>query len=74
MKTALVILVLLGVAVGGAAYYATHGSAAPVASFHATAIKRGDLFSTISATGTIQAEEVVNVGARGGRLDRGLRR
>lgn len=64
MKTVLVILVVFGIAVGCAAYYATHGTAAPVASFHATTIQRGDLSSTISATGTIQAEEVVNVGAQ----------
>ena len=65
MKTAFMILVLLGVAGGGAAYYAKHKAVAdPATSFRTVAIKRGDLLSTISATGTIEPEEVVNVGAQ----------
>jgi HlyD family secretion protein len=66
MKTAFAMLALL-VAVGAAvAYYATHTSAAaaPAPCLRTVAIKRGDLLSTISATGTVEPEEVVNVGAQ----------
>jgi HlyD family secretion protein len=59
-----VILVVLGAAAGGAAYYATHGAADSATRFRTVAIKRGDLLSTISATGTVEPEEVVDVGAQ----------
>ena len=64
MKTALVVLILLGAAAGGAYYYTTQVAAEPATSFRTTAIKRGDLLSTISATGTVEPEEVVDVGAQ----------
>jgi HlyD family secretion protein len=65
MKTAFAILVLFGIAGGGAAYYANHKAVAdPTTSLRTVAIKRGDLLSTISATGTVEPEEVVNVGAQ----------
>ena len=51
MKTAFVILAMLGVAGGGAAYYATHKAVAdPVTRLRTVAIKRGDLLSTISTS------------------------
>jgi len=64
MKTLLVILALIGVAVGGGMYYATHMKADSVAELRTAAIKRGDVLSTISATGTVEPEEVVDVGAQ----------
>jgi len=64
MKTVFVILVLLGAAAGGMAYYATHMPADSVVGFRTAAIERGDLLSTISATGTVEPEEVVDVGAQ----------
>ena len=64
MKTVFVILVLVGAAAGGMAYYATHKVADSVAGFRTVAIKRGDLLSTIGATGTVEPEEVVDVGAQ----------
>ena len=64
MKTVFVILIVIGVAGGGAAYYAKHMATDPATSFRTAAIKRGDLLSTISATGTVQPEEVVDVGAQ----------
>ena len=36
----------------------------PATGFRTAAIKRGDLLSTISATGTVEPEEVVDVGAQ----------
>jgi len=64
MKTVFVILVVISAAASGAAYYATHRATDSVTSFRTVAIKRGDLLSTISATGTVEPEEVVDVGAQ----------
>ena len=63
MRTALVILVLIGVA---AAARRTMPSAwRPIPpGFRTAAVKRGDLLSTIGATGTVEPEEVVDVGAQ----------
>jgi len=64
MKAFFTVLVLLGIAGGGAAYYARYKADKPVTNFRTVAIKRGDLLSTISATGTVEPEEVVDVGAQ----------
>ncbi|MCE5267918.1 MAG: efflux RND transporter periplasmic adaptor subunit [Planctomycetaceae bacterium] len=65
MKRAFVILVVLGVAGGAAAYYANHKTAsATPTTLRTVPMKRGDLLSTVSATGTVEAEEVVNIGAQ----------
>ncbi len=64
MKAALILVLIVGLGVGGAAYYVTHVAIEPPASFRTVAVKRGDLLSTISATGTAEPEEVVDVGAQ----------
>ena len=64
MKATLLTLVLLGVAGGGWVYYAQRPTADTVTQFRTVAIKRGDLLSTIGATGTVEPEEVVDVGRR----------
>jgi HlyD family secretion protein len=64
MKTVFVILVLISAAAGGVAYYATHMPPDSILGFRTLAIKRGELLSTISATGTVEPEEVVDVGAQ----------
>src|SRR5262249_46306896 len=60
------LLVLLSVLWGGGAcgvwYLTDHGSRS--VSYRTVAITRGDLRSTINATGTIEPEEVVDVGAQ----------
>jgi HlyD family secretion protein len=64
MKTTVAVLVLLGVAGGGAAYYANHRTPESTTNLATVAVKQGDLLSTIGATGTVEPEDVVNVGAR----------
>jgi HlyD family secretion protein len=64
MKTIFTILALICILIGGTAYCVTRVGADPVASYRSEEIKRGDLLSTINATGTIEPEEVVNVGAQ----------
>jgi len=64
MKKAVILLILIGVIGGGAAYYAKHSAADSTTYFRTAEITRGELLSTISATGTVEPEEVVNVGAQ----------
>jgi HlyD family secretion protein len=64
MKRVLVILFLIGAAAGGAAYYATHSAADPATVYRVATIRRGDVAPTISATGTLQAEDLIDVGAQ----------
>ena len=64
MKTILVFFVAIGAMGAGAAYYAKHKSAQPTARFRTETVTRGDLVATISATGTVEPEEVVDVGAQ----------
>jgi len=65
---ALVIAVLL---VGGAvAYYATQIAGDSPANFRTVQVTQGDLPDTIEATGTVEPEEVVDVGAQvAGRIE-----
>jgi HlyD family secretion protein len=64
MRTVFGVLLVIGLAVVGAAYYTLRMSADPPATFRTATVKRGDLQSTISATGTVEAEEFVDVGAQ----------
>jgi HlyD family secretion protein len=56
--------ILLVIAGSGVAYYATHTRTVSITNFNTTEIRRGDIDSTINATGTLEPEEVVNVGAQ----------
>ncbi|WP_406694201.1 efflux RND transporter periplasmic adaptor subunit [Singulisphaera sp. Ch08] len=65
MKITLLVLALTGAAgAAGAAYYAVHNAPAPRVAFRTAEVRRGDLLSSISATGTLEPEEVVDVGAQ----------
>ncbi|MBN2296319.1 MAG: efflux RND transporter periplasmic adaptor subunit [Pirellulales bacterium] len=64
MKTGLVLLLVVGLAVGGFVYYTMHKSAQADVSFRTVQIKRDELLLKISATGTVEPEEVVDVGAQ----------
>ncbi len=59
---AILLLICIG---GGAAYYTVHKpSTAPRTYLRTATLNRGDLLATVNATGTLQPEEVVNVGAQ----------
>ena len=60
------ILAVLGIllaAGGGLAWYLLHNGAAPTP-FRKAAVRRADLLATVSATGTIEPEETVDIGAQ----------
>jgi HlyD family secretion protein len=63
MKQLLFLTAVLAL-VGGAGFAYWQRSAQPSASFRTVPVKRGDLLVTISATGTVEPEEVVDVGAQ----------
>lgn len=63
MKRVVALLVLL-VLVAGAGVMYWRRSAQPSTSFRTVPVKRGALLVTISATGTVEPEEVVDVGAQ----------
>jgi len=63
IKRVVVALVVLGLA-GGAAAWLLRWQEAPRVSYRTAPIARGDLLETISATGTIEPEEVIDVGAQ----------
>jgi len=63
MRTIVVILVLFVVIAAGGAWY-WRSNSGPDVEFKMAKVTRGDLLSTISATGTIEPEEVVDVGSQ----------
>jgi HlyD family secretion protein len=64
MKILVFFLLIVALGTGGAFYYKAHAFATPTESFRMATVKRGELLSTISATGTVEPEEVVDVGAQ----------
>ncbi len=59
----LVIIVLIGLITGGAAWYMRDSQKSAVR-FRTAEVTRGSLTATISATGTVEPEEVIDVGAQ----------
>ncbi len=62
MRKALVLLVLL--AAGGTGLWYRYGGGEAEVAFRTTTVARDDLLVTISATGTVEPEELVDVGAQ----------
>src|SRR5215207_9043388 len=62
-KRILFLLVIGGIAAGGVAWYRKRDKA-DEATFRTAKVSKGEILSTISATGIIQPEEVVDVGAQ----------
>ena len=63
IKRILVFAVILGLVASVAGWYLQRGSA-QTPSFRTDQVTRGDLLVSIRATGTVQPEEVINVGAQ----------
>ncbi len=57
-------LLLLGGLVAAAARSYVHRTQAPATAFQVSSVKLGDLVSAINATGTLEPEEVIDVGAQ----------
>src|SRR5438874_909356 len=51
-------------AVGGGIFWYAQGRSASASTFKTVPVKRGDLVASISATGTVEPEEVIDVGAQ----------
>jgi HlyD family secretion protein len=64
VKVMVAIVAVAALGSGGTVYLKSHAATKPMESLQTTVIKRGELLSIISATGTIEPEEVVNVGAQ----------
>ena len=62
-KKTVIAVVVLGLAVAAVVLYLRKGNGQPV-SYRTAAISRGDLLVSISATGTVEPEEVIDVGAQ----------
>lgn len=63
IRSLFVVLALLGIGGGGAAWYFYEQGEQPN-SFRTVPVERGDMLATISSTATIEPEEVVDVGAQ----------
>src|SRR5206468_2124412 len=63
MKTLIAVVATLVLLAGGWYAYVIF-TARPAFAYRMAEVKRGDLLATISATGTLEPEEVVDVGAQ----------
>jgi len=64
MRSILILIAAIALVAAGAAYYILEYSSEPPAQFRTVAIDRGEVVSTIGATGTLEPEEVIDVGAQ----------
>src|SRR5438046_2650199 len=64
LKIGLVVVLLLGLVGGGLAAWTWYNTAGSSVTFRTEKVTRGNLVATISSTGTIEPEEVVDVGAQ----------
>ena len=64
MRTLFVTLVLIGLVGGTVLLYGQYNSAPATSGFRTAKIKRGELLVTVTATGPVAPEEIVDVGAQ----------
>ena len=64
MRLAVTLTIAIVLVAGGATYYTKYISAEPPANFSTVTVTRDNLLATIAATGTIEPEDVVDVGAQ----------
>ncbi|MCE9589172.1 MAG: HlyD family efflux transporter periplasmic adaptor subunit [Planctomycetes bacterium] len=60
----ILLLILLGGAAAGGYWWYQHHEAADDVTYRKTKVERGDMLATIGATGTVEPEEVIDVGAQ----------
>jgi len=63
IKRIVVLVVLIGLVVGGIWWYRGRDAEGPV-EYRTAKVTRGEILSTISATGTLEPEEVIDVGSQ----------
>ena len=64
IRNLVIVLIALGALSAVGAWYSRRNSTGDGSSFRTAPIERGDVVATIGATGTLQPEEVINVGAQ----------
>lgn len=64
MKTVVSLLLLAGIVAAGAVYYVVVFAADPPPQFKEAKVTQGELLATFGATGTIEPEDLVDVGAQ----------
>src|SRR4051794_13175054 len=64
MKVLMVVLIILALAAGGIGLWYGLGSSNTGPAYRTAVVERGSLLATVSATGTVEPEEVVDVGAQ----------
>ncbi|MFZ1937100.1 MAG: efflux RND transporter periplasmic adaptor subunit [Thermoguttaceae bacterium] len=64
MKQILALLAAVGIVGTGAAIYVKHRNADPPTMFRTVVLKKGDITALISASGTLEPQEIVDVGSQ----------
>jgi HlyD family secretion protein len=64
MRLAISVIVIVALVAGGAAYYTKYVNTDQSVNFRAATVVRDDLVSTIGATGTVEPQESIDVGAQ----------
>ena len=64
MRTILSLALSLGLIGGGAFFYLKYYHAAGTSNFRTAQVERGDMLPTIGATGTVEPEQVVDIGSQ----------
>ena len=71
MKTIFSIALFLALIAAGVKFYGDYGASSQEIAFRTAVVERGDIIQTVEATGTLEPEEVVDVGAQVvGRIER----
>ena len=64
MRTILSFVLFLGLIAAGAYYYVKYYHTGATSSFRTAQVERGDMLPTIGATGTVEPEQVVDIGSQ----------
>ncbi len=71
MKKMLIVLLMVAGLGGGLGFWYWKANAGPQSAYRVVPVERGPFLATIAATGTVQPEEVIDVGAQvAGRIER----